>query len=88
MDYLLSAMLFLILGIAYVKGYDVVKKRSPGHLVQFYMAMTVIRLLLVSTMAAIVILLFKESRDETIAFTGVYLIMYLAMMVITLSLRH
>ena len=35
----LSVLFFTLLGMAYVKGYDVVKRRSPENLVQFYLIM-------------------------------------------------
>ena len=31
MAYILSALFFLLLGMAYVKGYDIVKRHSPDH---------------------------------------------------------
>ena len=39
-----SLVFFSLLGLAYVKGYDFVKKNAPEHLVHFYLIMTVIRM--------------------------------------------
>ncbi len=87
MEYVLSVLLFTLLGVAYVLGYDFVKKRTADYLPHFCLAMSVIRLLLASTLAGIIIF-FKEDRDETITFAIIYMVMYLLTMVVTLKLRH
>ncbi len=87
MEYVLSVLLFTLLGVAYVLGYDFVKKRTADYLPHFCLAMAVIRLLLASTLAGIIIF-FKEDRDETITFAIIYMVMYLLTMVVTLKLRH
>lgn len=87
MEYVLSVLLFTLLGVTYVLGYDFVKQRSAEHLPHFCLAMTVIRLILASTLAGIIIF-FKENREETITFVIIYLIMYMVTMVVTLKLRH
>ena len=87
MEYVLSVLLFTLLGVAYVLGYDFVKKRTADYLPHFCLAMAVIRLLLTSTLAGIIIF-FKEDRDETITFAIIYMVMYLLTMVVTLKLRH
>lgn len=87
MEYVLSVLLFTLLGVAYVLGYDLVKKRTADYLPHFCLAMAVIRLLLASTLAGIIIF-FKEDRDETITFAIIYMVMYLLTMVVTLKLRH
>ena len=46
---ILTAVFFILLGVAYVRGYDIVKRHSPDHLVHFYLLMTVIRIVLVAT---------------------------------------
>ena len=43
--YFFAVLFFTLLGVAYVKGYDVVKSRSPEHLVHFYLVMATIRML-------------------------------------------
>lgn len=83
----LSVLFFTILGMAYVKGYDLVKKRSPGHLVHFYLIMTTIRLLLVATVLAIYVFL-ADNREDSTRFAAMFLGMYVVMMIITLVLKH
>ena len=83
----LSALFFVALGFAYVKGYDVVKRHSPGHLVHFYLTMAAIRMLLVATIVVVYVLL-SDSRDDAISFAAMFLVMYVVMMVVTLILKH
>ena len=83
----LSALFFTLLGTAYVKGYDIVKRHSPDHLVHFYLIMVTVRMLLVGTAVALYVL-FAENREDTIRFALIFIIMYIATMVVTLKLRH
>ena len=87
MEYFFSALFFTLLGMAYVRGYDIVKSRSPEHLVHFYLVMAVIRMLLVVTVVALYVL-FAPNREDAIHFAAIIIIMYAIMMVVTLSLRH
>ncbi len=86
-DYVLAIVMVILLGIAYVKGYDFVKQRSPEHLPQFYLIMATIRMLIVLTMVGIAVFL-TDNREDTIRFALTILIVYAVMMVITLKLRH
>ena len=83
----LSALFFTLLGVAYVKGYDVVKRHSPEHLVHFYLIMATVRMLLVGTIVALYVI-FAENRENAIRFAAIFIIMYVVMMVVTLKLRH
>lgn len=85
--YLLAVLLFTSLGIAYVKGFDLVKWHSPDRLPQFCLLMAAFRFLILATAFAISIF-FSDDRAETVRFAIIYIIMYVAMMVVTLSLRH
>ena len=87
MSSLLAALLITMLGVAYVKGYDYVKKHSPEHLVHFYLIMATVRMLLIGT-AVVLYVLFADSREEAVRFALTILIMYAIMMVTTLTLRH
>ena len=83
----LSALLLTLLGVAYVKGYDAVKSRSPEHLVHFYLIMATVRMLLAGTAVALLVLL-ADNRADAIRLAITFIIMYVVMMVITLWLRH
>jgi cytochrome c biogenesis factor len=87
MTYFLAALFFTLLGVAYVKGYDLVKSRSPEHLVHFYLVMATIRMLLVATVVGLYVF-FAPTREDAIRFALIILIMYAIMMVVTLKLRH
>ncbi len=80
-------LFFTLLGVAYVKGYDLVKSRSPEHLVHFYLIMATIRMLLVVTVVGLYVF-FAPNREDAIHFAAIILIMYAITMVITLTLRH
>ena len=85
--YVIACILIISLGMAYVKGYDLVKKKSPEHLPHYYLIMATTRILLVLTIIGIHLLL-SENREESIHFAIACLVMYVVMMVVTLSLRH
>ncbi len=87
MIYVLAALLFTLLGVAYVKGFDLTKRHAPDKLPQFCMLMAAIRFLLLATFFAISVYI-SDSREETVRFAIIYIIMYIVMMVATLSLRH
>ncbi|MBQ8464361.1 MAG: hypothetical protein IJ544_09645 [Prevotella sp.] len=87
MIYIVAALLITLLGVAYVKGFDLVKRHSPDRLPQFCLLMAAIRFLLLATLFAISVF-FSETREETTRFAIVYIIMYVLMMTVTLSLRH
>ncbi len=87
MIYFLAALLIILLGAAYVKGYDMVKSHSPEHLVHFYLIMATIRMLLIATIVGICVFIAPD-RESAIRFAAFILIMYAIMMAVTLSLRH
>ena len=87
MSKILSTLLIIILGVAYVKGYDIVKSRSQEHLPQFCLIMAAVRMVLIATMIVLVIL-FTEDKAENRQFALYTLIIYGIMMVTTLALRH
>ena len=86
-EIILSALFFTLLGVAYVKGYDLVKKHSPDHLVHFYLIMATIRMLLVVTVVGLYVF-FTENREDAIHFAIIFIIMYAVTMVVTLLMRH
>ena len=83
----LSVLFFTLLGMAYVKGYDAVKRRLPETLVQFYLIVATIRMVLVATVVALYVV-FTTDRDKAIEFAAMFIIMYAIMMVVTLVMRH
>ena len=86
-EIVLSILFFTLLGVAYVKGYDIVKRHAPDHLVHFYLIMATIRMLLVATVVGLYVF-FTENREDAIHFAIIFIIMYAIMMVVTLLMRH
>ena len=86
-EIVLSILFFTLLGVTYVKGYDIVKSHAPDHLAHFYLIMATIRMLLVLTIVGLYVY-FTENREDAIRFAAIFIIMYAIMMVITLKLRH
>lgn len=83
----LSALFFTLLGAAYVRGYDYVKRHSPQNLPQFYLILATIRIILVATVVAIYVIM-SRNHQEAVSFAMMFLAMYVVMMVVTLILKH
>jgi len=83
-----SVLLFVMLGIAWVKGYDFVMKHAPKALPRFYFLLALIRVLLIATWTACYVMLISQSAGESKSFVVMILIMYAAMMATTLMIRH
>ncbi len=83
----LSISYFVVIGLAYVKGYDIVKRYSPSHLVHFYLVMAAIRMILTATIVVVYVLL-SDNRADSIRFAAMFMLMYAVMMVVTLILKH
>lgn len=87
MIYVAAVCLLTLLGVSYVKLYDVVKARQSEALPRFYLIMMLIRMLLVASLVGIYALLASD-RQDVMRFAAVYLAMYVVMMVVTLCMRH
>ena len=83
----LLALFFTLLGLAYIKGYDMVKARSAQNLARFYLVMAAIRMVLVAT-AAVLCVVLTPNREDAIPLVVTLIVMYAIMMVVTLILRH
>ena len=83
-----SVFFFTLLGMAWVVGYDFVKKHSPAHLPQFYFTLAAIRMILSVTVVAIYHLVIAESRAQSLTFAAWFMIMNALMMVVTLIYKH
>ena len=84
----ISALLFVILGVAWVMGYDFVKKHAPKALLSFYFLLALLRVLLIATWTACYIFLMSQSGAESKSFVVMILIMYATMMAVSLMIRH
>lgn len=83
----LTFLYFLILGLVWVKGYDVVKKHDASLLPRFYLVLATIRFLLTATLVLCYILLTNDMTSSR-QFVIMVMVMYGVMMVVTLTLKH
>ena len=82
MKFAIAALLFALLGVTYVKGYDIVREKSPEHLPHFYLVMATVRMLLILTLLGAYVLL-TDDREEAIRFALACMGMYVVMMAVT-----
>lgn len=84
----LTALFFIVVGVAYCIGWDYMKRTMPEHLVLYYLLAAVLRFLLVAIIILAFIKLAEASRGDNIRFSLMVIAMYVVMMVVTLSLKH
>ena len=82
-----TVMLYTILSVVYVKGIKVVEKHSPDDMVKFHFIMVAIRSILSVTLVGIFVL-FSPDRTLSMHFAALVVVLYLAMIVVTLILKH
>ena len=83
-----SVVFFSLLGLAWVSGLSFVRKHLPDYLVPFYMLMAAVRFVSILTVIGIYAFCISESRENTLSFAALFLIMYVVMMVVTLIFKH
>lgn len=83
----LATLAFALLTLAYIKGLDLVRKHAPAQMVNFHFIMVTIRFIFAVTAVGIYAA-FADNREQTMQFAALILGLYLAMIVITLILKH
>lgn len=83
----LTVLVFTLLTVVYLKGRRVVENSAPESLVKFHFIMVAVRFLFAVTAVGIYSL-FSNNREDTIYFAALVVILYLAMIVATLILKH
>lgn len=83
----IAVALFTLLTMVYLKGYDYVKAHAPDRLVQFFFIMVAVRFLFAVTLVGLYTF-FSADREDTIHFAALVLVLYFAMMAVTLILKH
>lgn len=83
----LSAIFFTILGMGYVKGYNIVKEKDVTQLVKYYLLFTAIRFVLVMTVVGTYVV-FEDNREDSLRFAAMFFGMYVVMLIITLIIKH
>lgn len=84
----LCAALFTLLGMGWMKGYDLVKAKAPDQIVKFYLIYAVFRVLAILLAVGVYVLFVSKSMGESKAFVAMVLIMYAVMMTLTLTKKH
>ena len=84
---ILTALYFTLLGVAWVKGYDMVMKLDASRLPMFYFVLTTIRFILTATLVLIYVLV-SDNMASSRQFVVMVMAMYATMMVVTLTLKH
>ena len=83
----ITTLAFALLTLAYLRGYHFVRKHNPDQMVKFHFVMVAIRFLFAVTAVGIYTM-FADNRNEAMQFAALILVLYLAMIVITLILKH
>lgn len=83
----LTALYFTLLGVAWVKGYDMVMKLDASRLPMFYFVLATIRFILTATLVLIYVLV-SDNMASSRQFVVMVMAMYATMMVVTLTLKH
>jgi hypothetical protein len=82
-----AVLLYTTLTVVYVKGVRMVESVSPDNLVRFHFIMVAIRFLLSLTLVGVYVL-FSKDRTASIHFAALVVVLYLAMIAVTLILKH
>lgn len=83
----LTVLVFTLLTVVYLKGRRIVENNAPESLVKFHFIMVAVRFLFAVTAVGIYSL-FSNNREDSIYFAALVVILYLAMIVATLILKH
>lgn len=82
-----AIFVFTLLTMVDVKGFGYVRRKSPDNMVRFYFIVVAIRFLFAVTMVGLYTL-FSNSREDTIHFAALILVLYTAMIVASLITKH
>ena len=83
----ITTLAFVLFTLAYLRGYHFVRKHNPDQMVKFHFIMVAIRFLFAVTAVGIYTM-FADNRNEAMQFAALILVLYLAMIVITLIFKH
>ena len=84
----LALVIYTILIIIWVKGLGAVQKYQPDKAVTFYFIMAAIRVAVALTVVALYMLLSTHTREEAMTFCLTFTLMYVAMVIISIMLKH
>ena len=84
----LTITIYTLLVIIWVKGLGAVQKYQPDKAVTFYFIMAAIRFTVALTVVALYMLLSTHTREEAMTFCLTFTLMYVAMVIISIMLKH
>lgn len=84
----LTITIYTLLVIIWVKGLGAVQKYQPDKAVTFYFIMAAIRFTVALTVVALYMLLSTHTREEAMIFCLAFSLMYVAMVIISIMLKH
>lgn len=87
-SFLLCALLFIVLGLAWIYGLGLAKRSSPQQMITFSILFMVVRVTLVLAVIGTYVFCLSDSLAESKAFAAMVLIMYGLMMVISYVIKH
>ena len=86
--FLFCALLFIVLGLAWIYGLGLVKRSFPQEMITFSVIFMVVRVTLVLAVIGTYVFCLSDSLAESKAFAAMVLIMYGLMMVISYVIKH
>lgn len=84
----LSLVFYTLLIYVWIKGMGMVQKHKPQLMVTFYYVMAAIRFSMALTIVALYMIFSTHTRQETMTFCVVFSLMYVAMVIISITLKH
>ncbi len=87
-SFICCALLFVILGMAWTVGLDVVRRHFARYMVPFCILFTLVRFTMVLAVVGTYVFCLSESHAESKAFAAMVLVMYGVTLVITYVIKH
>lgn len=83
-----SAFFFTLLIYVWVMGLKAVQRYQPEKAVTFYFIMASIRFVMALTMVALYMMFSRHTQEEAVMFCLAFSLMYVAMVIISIMLKH
>jgi len=84
----LVLVVFTMLTVVWVKGLGAVQRYQPEKAVTFYFLVAAVRFVVAITIVALYMLLSEHTREEAMVFCLISSLMYVAMVIISIMLKH
>ena len=83
-----SLFFYTVLIYVWVRGFGIVQRHKPQLMVTFYFVMAAIRFTMALTIVALYMILSTHTRQEATTFCVTFSLMYVAMVIISITLKH